>query len=176
VIEGFLDSGALGIIAPNVSSATDAAALVAAVKFGPEGQRGAASRTRAASYGVTESKHAFRCRSNATTLTVALIESRAGLDALEAILAVPGLDYVAIGANDLALSMGVQAPLDNPSFQALLKDMQARVRACGRPQVAVVADATEASAAIAAGAQLIAIPDTVLLADAARTFLARLSV
>lgn len=176
VVEGFLDSGALGIIAPNVSSAADAAALVAAVKFSPEGQRGAGSRTRAARYGVAESQGTFYRGSNATTLTVALIESRTGIDALEAIMDVPGLDYVAIGANDLALSMGVQAPLGNPTFQALLADTHARIKARRKPRVAVVTDSAQANEAIAAGAHLLAIPDTMLLADAARTFLARLSV
>ena len=171
IIEGFLDSGALGILAPDVASAADAAALVAAVKFSPEGRRGAASRTRAADYGLAGSKTDFYRRSNAGTLTVALIESPQGLQALDEILAVPRLDYVALGASDLRLSAEAAGPVDESAFQALLSDTQARIRARGMPQVAVVTDATEARTAIAAGAQLVAVADTALFAGAARAFL-----
>jgi 4-hydroxy-2-oxoheptanedioate aldolase len=106
------------------------------------------------------------------TLTVALIESRAGVDALDAILAVPGLDYVAIGANDLRLSLGAQSqPPPDAAFRALLANTHARIKSSGKPQVAVVADAAGVSAATTAGAQLIAIPDSVLLADGARALM-----
>jgi 4-hydroxy-2-oxoheptanedioate aldolase len=173
LVEGFLDSGALGIMAPHVRSAAEAQALVAAVKFSPEGARGAASRTRAAGYGLTGSKADFYCNSNATTLTVALIEDRGGIDALDEIMNVPGLDYIAIGANDLGLSMGAQ--VDDPEFRALLSRAQDRIRSHGKPQVAVVSDAAEAKVAISAGARLIAISDAVLLAGAARTFLSQVT-
>jgi 4-hydroxy-2-oxoheptanedioate aldolase len=175
IVEGFLDSGALGIMAPHVTSAAEAQALVAAVKFSPEGTRGAASRTRAAGYGLTGSKADFYRNANATTLTVALIEDRRGIDVLDEIMNVPGLDYLAIGANDLRLSMGTATPADDPAFRALLSGARDRIRSHGKPQVAVVSDAAEANVAISAGARLIAISDAVLLAGAARTFLSQVT-
>jgi len=108
-IESYLDAGVLGIIAPNVSSAADARALVSAVKFSPEGTRGAAFRSRSARYGLTQSPAEYCAAANHTTFTAALIESKTGLDELESIAAVPGLDYLSIGANDLALSLGISA-------------------------------------------------------------------
>jgi 2-keto-3-deoxy-L-rhamnonate aldolase RhmA len=66
----FLDVGILGILAPKVCSEAEARALVMAVKFPSLGARGAAGRSRAS----------------------VLLESREGIENLEAILAVPGLD------------------------------------------------------------------------------------
>jgi 2-keto-3-deoxy-L-rhamnonate aldolase RhmA len=171
IIEGFLDSGALGIIAPNISSAAEAAALVAAVKFSPEGQRGSATRTRAAHYGLMGSKADFYGVSNARTLTVALIESRQGIDALDEILNVPGLDYIAIGTHDLSLSVGVHAAMDHFALSVLISNAQARIKAHGKPQLAVVSEIAEARAAMTSGARLIAVTDSALFAGAARTFL-----
>ena len=170
-IEGYLDAGVLGILAPNISSAAQARALVSAVKFSPEGTRGAAFRSRSARYGLTQS-HADFCRAaNHATFTAALIECQSGLDELEAIAAVPGLDYVSIGTNDLALSLGMTAGAADPRARALVDQAHARIKAIGKPQIAVVSDAEQAHAAIAVGARLIAVSDAALLATAGRSLL-----
>lgn len=171
VIEGFLDAGVLGILAPNVSSAEEARALVAAVKFGPAGTRGAAARSRAADYGLTHSPSRYMRLANRATLTAALIETRQGIDDLESIMAVPGLDCIALGPNDLGLSIGSDAGMTDPRVRALIEGAQARIRAYGKPQLAVVSGAHQARAAAATGATLIAISDAALLADAGRSFL-----
>lgn len=171
VIEGFLDGGVLGIMAPGISSAQQAAELVKAVKFSPQGQRGSAGRTRAADYGLNRARADFYRAANTATLTVALIETRPGLDALEDIMNVPGLDYVAIGPNDLALSMGVSDGGDAPVLREVLADAQRRIQARGKPQLVVVSSAREAALASMAGAQLIAVSDSALFASAASSFL-----
>jgi 2-keto-3-deoxy-L-rhamnonate aldolase RhmA len=171
VIEGFLDAGVLGIMAPNVSSAVEARALVSAVKFSPVGTRGAAARSRAASYGWTQAAADYVERANQETFTAALIEAQQGIDQLDAIMAVPGIDYIAIGPNDLGLSLGTASGMADPRVRAIVEDAHTRIKAHGKPQVAVVSNADQARAAVAAGATLIAVPDAMLLADAARAFL-----
>jgi staphyloferrin B biosynthesis citrate synthase len=170
-IEGFLDAGAAGIIGPNVASAAQARQLTAAVKFAPDGTRGSASRTRAARYGVDLDVSDFCHEANQTTFAVALIESQAGIDQLEAIMAVPEICYIGIGANDLGLSLGVTLGSANPQVQRLVNAAQARIRAVGARELVVVPDAQQARAAAARGCALIAIPDTVLLAGSANAFL-----
>jgi 4-hydroxy-2-oxoheptanedioate aldolase len=170
-IEGYLDAGVLGILAPNISSAAQARALVSAVKFSPEGTRGAAFKSRSARYGLTQS-HADFCRAaNHATFTAALIECQSGLDELEAIAAVPGVDYLSIGANDLALSLGMTAGGADSRARALVEEANARIKAIGKPQIAVVGNAEQAQAAIAAGARLVAVSDAALLATAGRSLL-----
>jgi 4-hydroxy-2-oxoheptanedioate aldolase len=141
VIAEFLDAGVRGILAPRIGSAHDARALVAAVKVSPR------------------------------TFAAALVETRSGLDHLDEIAAVPGLDYIAIGPNDLGRSMGIADGLANPQVQGLVDGAQARLRALGKPQVAVASDVKQAHAAVTAGATLVAVPDSALLAGAGRVFL-----
>jgi 4-hydroxy-2-oxoheptanedioate aldolase len=171
VIEGFLDAGVRGILAPRVCSARDAQALVAAVKFHPEGERRSASNSRAANYGLTQSRSEYYRAANERTFTAALIETRGGLDRLDEIASVPGLDYIAIGPNDLGLSMGITEGLADPRVQELVTGAQARLRSSGTPQLAVATDVKQAQAAVAAGATLIAVPDSALLAAAGKAFL-----
>jgi 2-keto-3-deoxy-L-rhamnonate aldolase RhmA len=171
VIEGYLDVGALGILAPQVTSEAEARALVAAVKFSPEGERGSAPGSRAANYGLTQTSSEYVLRANQRTFTVALIETQSGIDDLRAILSVPGLDYVAIGPNDLGLSLGLDGGMAHPRVRTLVEEAQACIKAHGKPQLTVVAHVDQARESAAAGATLIAIPDTALLATAGRSFL-----
>ena len=174
-IEGYLDAGVLGILAPNVSSADQARALVSAVKFSPEGTRGAAFRSRAARFGLTQSPADFYRAANRATFTAALIECQSGIDELEAIAAVSGLDYLSVGANDLALSLGITSGTADPRVRATVEETQARIKATRKPQIAVISDAEQAPAAIAAGARLIAVSDAALLANAGRSLLKMVS-
>lgn len=171
VIEGYLDVGAIGILAPSVGSVADARALVAAVKFSPDGTRGAAARSRAANYGLTRSPADYARHANEMTVTAALIETQQGIDNLDAIMAVPGLDYVAIGPNDLAFSLGSGVGMQDPRVRTLIESAQERMRAQRKPQLTVVSDSHQARKAALAGAKLIAVSDAALLASAGSSFL-----
>jgi 2-keto-3-deoxy-L-rhamnonate aldolase RhmA len=166
-IESYLDAGVRGILAPNVDSPAQACALVEAVKFPPHGRRGAAFRSRAAKFGLSSSPTEFCLESNRSTFTVALIESQRGIDALEAIACVPGLDFLSIGANDLALSLG--AP--EAQVRAVVEDARGRIAAANKPELAVVSNISQAQAAIAAGVRLIAVSDAALIASSGRMML-----
>lgn len=171
VIEGFLESGVVGIMAPNVASAAEARSLIAAVKFTPEGACHASAKSRAASYGLAHPPEEYARLANQATFTAALIESQAGIDQMDAILAVPGLDCVSLGPNDLGLSLGVAGGMANPQVRAIVEGARARIKASGKPQVAVVGDAVQAREAVTTGATLVAVSDAALLAGAARSFL-----
>jgi 2-keto-3-deoxy-L-rhamnonate aldolase RhmA len=182
VIEGYLDIGARGILGPDVRSPEQARALVAAVKFPPQGNRGAAVRSRAAGYGLTTTPAEYFQRANRATVVAALIESAEAFQQLEDILAVPGIDYFAIGPNDLGLSLrlGVQGleagssalqQVEDP-VRELVEQIQNRTIAAGKPLLSVVTNLEQGEAAVAAGAQLIAVSDAALFVDAMRWFLA----
>jgi 2-keto-3-deoxy-L-rhamnonate aldolase RhmA len=142
-IAGYLDAGVCGILAPNIDSVQEAEALVAAVKSAPQAMD--------------------------ATFVAALIESEAGIEQIEAIMAVAGIDYIALGPNDLALSLGTAR--DDPRVETLLDRTGERVRAAGKPQIAVVSNEHGAREAIAQGATLIAISDAALISCAGVSFL-----
>jgi 2-keto-3-deoxy-L-rhamnonate aldolase RhmA len=170
IIEGFLDIGVLGVVAPSVSSADEAHALVVAAKFSPEGTRGAAGSTRAADYGLTGSSGEYCRRANRAIRTVALVETERGIAQLDSIMAVPGLDYIAIGTSDLALSLGVESGAHDLRLRSLVDNADARIKAAGKPRLSIVIDAADAQVA-ARDASLIAVPDVSLIASAGRSFL-----
>ena len=103
-----LDAGAYGIICPMISSALEAESFVSACRYPPLGTR-SFGPARGMLYGGPD----YFQGANQAILTLAMIETRAGLDALDAILAVEGLDGIFIGPNDLALALG-KAPSSEP--------------------------------------------------------------
>ena len=96
-----LDAGAYGVICPMINDARECAAFVQACRYPPQGFR-SSGPTRAAIYGGAD----YHARANDEILAVAMIETKAGLENLEAIAGTPGLDGVYIGPSDLSLAMG----------------------------------------------------------------------
>lgn len=167
----YLESGALGIIAPHINTADDARAMVAASKYAPLGKRGAGSTTRAANYGLTQTAAKYFAEANEHIILVALVEERAGIENLDDILSVEGVDAVAIGPGDLAMSMGLPGQSTHPEVQKLIGDAEARIIASGKILTPVVMDAVAAQSAVARGAGLVAISITALLSNATHAVL-----
>jgi 4-hydroxy-2-oxoheptanedioate aldolase len=97
-----LDAGAYGIICPSIDRAEDCERFVAACRYPPIGAR-SYGPARGLLYGGPD----YVSSADATIMTWAMVESVTALDHLDAILAVPGLDGVYVGPNDLALSLGL---------------------------------------------------------------------
>lgn len=109
-----LDAGATGIIAPLVESAAEARRLVEACRYPPQGRRSYGPRVPVLRYGGDYSQFA-----NDGIVILAMIETRAGMAALDEILDTPGLSGVFIGPSDLAMSLG-QRPSNGPGAPEVL--------------------------------------------------------
>lgn len=97
-----LDSGACGALVPMVDSADDARRAVDACRFPPVG-----TRSWGPMFGDVRADGALPpAEQDAAALCLVMVETRAGLDALEEIVRVPGIDGIYIGPNDLALGCG----------------------------------------------------------------------
>jgi 2-keto-3-deoxy-L-rhamnonate aldolase RhmA len=121
-----LDNGALGIVMPEVTTAEDARMSVAACKFPPIGNRGAFGSWAHFGYRslpAAEMRKAF----NDATLLVLMVESKAAIDNIEAIAAVPGVDVIHIGTNDLSTDLGHPGELTHPEVMAAIERV---VKAC----------------------------------------------
>jgi 4-hydroxy-2-oxoheptanedioate aldolase len=123
-----LDGGAGGVIAPYVETAEQAQALRGAVKLRPiKGQRLAKRLANAAFEPELESYVSGR---NEQAL-ILNIESVPAIDALDQILAVPGIDAVLIGPHDLSCSLGVPEQYDHPKFREAARAIFQKARAAG---------------------------------------------
>lgn len=105
-----LDLGAELAILPMVNSAEDATAFVEALKYPPLGSRSYGPARGAELLGL--SLENYRTTANENIIALAMVETRAAVDALEAILEVPHLDGVFIGPSDLSLSLSDGTVLD----------------------------------------------------------------
>ncbi len=112
-INKLLDSGAYGIICPMIETRQDAERFVRACRYPPLGAR-SFGPARGLLYGGSDYFNA----ANNTLLTLAMIETAQGVQNIDNILDVAGLDGIYIGPNDLAISMGI-APGGNWEDAAL---------------------------------------------------------
>ncbi len=125
-----LDVGASGVIVPQIRSVADAKRAVAWCRYPPTGLRGAAAR-RPSDYG-RRTREYFSV-ADATVLCCVQIETREALDALDDILAVPGLDALLIGPNDLAAALGHLGEAGHPEVEEAIADVLARAHRRGLP-------------------------------------------
>lgn len=129
-----LDCGAAGVIIPHIQSAADLKKALAAARFAPDGDRGKCGQVRGSRYGadgVPWSK--FWKQANDDVIILPLVEEKEGIEALDEILAVEGVDVLWIGIGDLAQSYGVPgaAMTDEPLLSAA-KTAIAKAKAAGK--------------------------------------------
>ena len=137
LIKRYLDVGAQSLLVPYVQNADEAAAAVAAVRYPPRGVRGVAGVTRASSFGRVRD---YAKRAEDELCVLVQIETREGLDNLESIAKVDGVDGVFIGPADLAAGLGHLADITHADVQSAIKDAIARIKACGKPAGILSAD------------------------------------
>lgn len=127
-----LDWGAEMVVAPMIETADDARAFAAFMKYPPDGQRSYGPGRAVQLSGL--SADAYRTSANGSTLAVVMIETRAALANLDAILAVPGIDGVFVGPYDLsiALSPDGEPGLDRPDTIAAMERVVRQAKAVGK--------------------------------------------
>lgn len=167
LIMQLLDAGAYGIICPMVSTPADSRQFVDACRYPPHGNR-SFGPARGVLYGGAD----YFAHANEEMVTMAMIETREGLDNLEAIVATEGLDGIYIGPNDLCLALGVQPNAE--SSEKVVQDAIARIVACCKnagKAIGIFCSSGEAAAMRAAQGFNFVTPsnDANLLAKAART-------
>lgn len=113
VIGRLLDGGALGIIAPRVETVDEARDIVAACRFPPFGHRSAIATLAHVGFQKLPPEQFTRAMNEATVVKI-LIESPLGIENIEAIAALPGVDLVGIGTNDLSAELGVPGQHAHP--------------------------------------------------------------
>jgi 4-hydroxy-2-oxoheptanedioate aldolase len=168
-----LDAGASGILAPMINSGEDARRFVEFVKFPPLGQRSWGPRTALLLSGLDAA--AYLKAANAMTQAIAMIETRAALDALDDILGVAGVDGVFVGPSDLSIALSGGASVE-PRGAALMTEARRvveRAKAHGKYAAMFCFDGADARAMLALGYRVCTIAsDHALMRAAAQAELA----
>ena len=124
-----LDAGAYGIICPMISSADEARAFAAACRYPPRGVR-SFGPSRGQFYGGAD----YAERADDEIIALAMIETTGGIENVDAILAVPEIDGIFIGPNDLSLALGRRpaSESNDPLVSDTIRGIAARARAAGK--------------------------------------------
>lgn len=125
-----LDAGAAGIIVPNVESAAQLREVVAATRYAPRGTRGACPCTRSTGHGILDWDVSVAWAEK-NVMVIALVETKAGIDNFEEIIAVDGLDVVGVGQFDLSMSLGYEGDHKHPEVIRKQQAMNAQALARG---------------------------------------------
>lgn len=126
-----LDSGAMGIIVPDVQSATEARAAVSAVKHAPAGNRSLAGAAPQLNYRTLPPDEVVR-ELDDSSMVVVMVESAEGIAAVEEIASVDGIDMILVGANDLSVDLGIAGQMDDPQIDAAFHRVIAACKAGGK--------------------------------------------
>lgn len=167
-----LDLGAQNILVPMVSSASEAAELVAAVRYPPRGRRGVGSAlARSARWNRVDG---YLAHADDHVSLFVQIETVDGVEAAAEIAAVDGIDGVFVGPSDLAASMGLLGEQTHPDVVAAVVRTFDAVRAAGKPVGVNAFDPGAARAYLEAGAAFILVgADVSLLARGSEALAAR---
>lgn len=153
-IKRVLDLGCDGVIVPQITSAEEARAAVAACKYPPAGIR-SVGIARAHDYGMQ--LQGYIDRANDDVVVVVQIEHVKAVNNIDSILSVQGIDAVVIGPYDLSASMALIGQVAHADVQGALTTIKKACAKHGVPVGVFTGDATAANAQIDSGCSLIAL-------------------
>ena len=125
-----LDNGAMGIVYPDINTAAQAQRAVETCKFAPVGKRSVSGGYPHFDYRAVPLATSVP-QLNDNCLLVCMIETVEGLENVEAIAAVKGVDVLHVGSNDLLANMGKPGKFDDPALVAAQERVIAACRSNG---------------------------------------------
>lgn len=130
VIKRLLDIGFYNFLIPFVETQEQAELAVASTRYPPAGIRGVSVSHRSNMFGTVPD---YFTSINDNIAVMVQIESQQGVDNLDAIAAVDGIDGIFVGPSDLAAGMGHLGNAGHPDVQAAIRHIFARAKAHGKP-------------------------------------------
>jgi len=157
LIKQFLDLGFQTLLVPMVDTAEQAAALVRAMRYpqddGKGGIRGMAG-ARASRWGRYPN---YAKEANEQVCLLVQVETKAGLDNLDAIAATPGVDGVFIGPADLSAALGYVGQATHPEMLKVIDGAIRRIVKAGKAAGILISDEKLARHYLALGASFVAV-------------------
>jgi 2-dehydro-3-deoxyglucarate aldolase/4-hydroxy-2-oxoheptanedioate aldolase len=150
-----LDAGAMGLMVPMVETPEQARRIVEFTKYPPAGKRGAAFGVAHDDYTGGDIVAKMRA-ANDETMIIALIESVQGIENVEAIAAVEGIDVLWLGHFDLTNSQGIPGQFTHPAFLAAVEKLLAAAKKQGKAAGMMAGNVPDAKARLAQGFRCLA--------------------
>jgi 4-hydroxy-2-oxoheptanedioate aldolase len=173
VMSRALDAGAAGVLVPRVDGSSAASTAVENVKFAPEGRRGLGG-VRANRYG-TQPLADFVRESNEQTVIAVQIETPGALDDVGSIAALPGVDVLFVGPNDLTQALGIPGRIDDRRYLDALGKIASAARDNGRAAGIMVGRREQIPELVEMGYRFFTTSDRSLLLESARSWRAAVS-
>ncbi|MBI4081815.1 MAG: aldolase [Candidatus Lambdaproteobacteria bacterium] len=126
-----LDAGAMGIVFPHVNTAKEARELVSICKYPPEGHRSVMGNLPQMNYASVAGGPASQAINRALMIVV-MLETPEAVENAEAIAAVPGVDVLHIGTNDLCFEMGIPGQFGHERVKEAYRRVIAACRKHGK--------------------------------------------
>ena len=161
-----LDVGAEGIVLPMLGSAEEAQAALEVIKYTPRGRRGVA-------LGIAHDKYRMGfveeslSSANEKTMLIPLIETRSGIENIDRIAAIEGVDLVWIGHFDLSCDLGIPGQFEHPDFIAAIDAVMAAGKKHNTPVGRMTMDPDDAARLVGEGCEYIAMNGDLWLLQAA---------
>jgi 4-hydroxy-2-oxoheptanedioate aldolase len=126
-----LDNGALGVILPRVETVEQAKKIASALRYAPNGHRSVIGTLPHFDFAAPPLTQATAEMDKETIVSV-IIETPTGVANVDEIAAVPGIDLLLVGSNDLTLEMGIHGEFDNPEFDKAMQKILAAGKRHGK--------------------------------------------
>lgn len=126
-----LDIGAAGVEVPQINTVEDARKLVNGAKYSPLGERGLSIFTKAGNY-FKDGSPDHTDRQNRETVVIGHIEGQRGLNNLDDIMTVEGIDVYFLGPYDISQSLGIPGQVTDPKVEEALKSAASKARNAGK--------------------------------------------
>jgi 4-hydroxy-2-oxoheptanedioate aldolase len=169
-IKRILDVGAQSLLVPYVSTGDEARAAVSYMRYPPQGLRGVAGTTRATRFGRVKD---YARRAQEELCLLVQVETQQGLERIEAICAVEGVDGVFIGPADLHASLGYTGETANPKVVPVIEEAIRRIRRAGKAPGILTGVQADARRYLECGALFVAVgADVAILARGAEALAA----
>lgn len=171
LLKKLCDIGAQSFIVPMIDTAEQAAAVVSAVKYPPDGRRGmGTSMARAARWNTVPG---YVQHANDEICVIVQAETATAIQNLEAIANTPGVDGVFFGPSDLSASMGHAGNVSHPEVVEAISSGLRDVRAAGKSAGLLCLDESQVPHYVKCGANFVGVGvDTLVLGNAARALAA----
>ncbi len=163
-----LDLGAAGIVFPLTNTAEEAAECVAMTRYPPHGRRGFGPFVGHSRWGQTFEESLTRL-SNTARCNL-LVETKAAIENIDAICAVPGISALALAGFDLSVDLGCPGRFDAPEFLAAVEKFERATTAANIPRSTFAFTQEQVTSAAARGYSSVLLGfDILMLKNAATT-------
>jgi 4-hydroxy-2-oxoheptanedioate aldolase len=150
-----LDSGASGVLVPQVNSGEEAERVAKAAHYPPDGVRGIAFSVRAAKYGLSKPAD-YLAAAKEETLVCVQVETRTALENVNDIASVSGIDVLFVGPTDLSLNLGHPGDFSHPEMIGAIERIFEAAIAADKIPAILANDVPSADKWIQKGARLLA--------------------